>query len=165
MFGWLKAKAQKKINDSMRDDLSRFLLSLQGSTSEELATLLVIATTIRLKLLQAGTISESALDLSQYKGTFEEDMAALKINRLISGFQKAGQPSDAAGAMVWLHSVRALQTPELRLLGRQMWKELTRGLAHLDETAFELSMISPNIPDDVALEATFVPVGLEPELS
>lgn len=36
----------------------------------------------------------------------------------------------ATGLMVWLHSIRASQTPEIRVRGREMWAELRRGIPY-----------------------------------
>lgn len=162
MFGWLKAKAQKKIADTMRDDLLRFLESLKGAASQELGMMLVVATTIRLNLLERGVISESALDVGLYSNGIDDDTAGLRLNKLIRTFQKEGQLSDAAGAMIWLHSVRCIQTPELRNLGRQLWAELERGMPLVEFCADDLELMGARLPGRVRLEAKFIPKGLEP---
>src|SRR5262245_16215379 len=41
----------------------------------------------------------------------------------------------AAELMVWLHSVRTSQTPEVRLRGRELRTELARGIPHACEAA------------------------------
>ena len=37
--------------------------------------------------------------------------------------------------MVWVHTLRALDRPELRSLGRSMWRELARGFPYVEEVA------------------------------
>ena len=90
-------------------------------------------------------------------------MVPLRLIRLISEFHKKGQLSDATGCMVWLHSVRALQNPELRGLGRQMWAELLRGFGEVDDIADEMHTLLPDLPRNLEVEACFVPKGLEPK--
>lgn len=165
MLGWIKSKVQKASADAMRDDLSRFILSLRGSDSAELATLLVISTCIRLQLVKSGVLSQAWSGTSAVTDYSADDFSTIKLNAMIGQFQKARQPSDAAGAMIWLHSLRALQTPEIRFLGRSMWHELRRGFSELDVVGPELAAISPKIPGGVAVFARFIPVGLEPEIS
>lgn len=166
MLGWLKSKAQKSITDTMRDDIQRFIETLRGTSSSEKGALLVMATIIRKRNLPGLGIPDNAFDLGSYSGSYEEDLVALKINRLIKEFQKQGDPTSAAGAMVWLHSIRAIQNPQLRLLGRQMWGELSRGAPFAYENA---SMIAPAFERDydadlIARASDYIPDGLEPEV-
>ena len=73
------------------------------------------------------------------------------------------QPSDALGVMILLHSVRALNVPEIRALGRDMWKQLERGFPHFQDAIFEIRKVSGNnIPQEIDSELRFIPRGLEP---
>jgi hypothetical protein len=63
--------------------------------------------------------------------------AATRLNRMIRDVQKQ-EPVMAAGLMVWLHSVRASQTPEVRSRGREMWAELERGMDYAYSAAVDL---------------------------
>ena len=163
MFGGLKQKAQNKFTDTMKDELTRFVDSLRGTSSHELATLLIIANVVRANLVKQGVLSESSLSLGEYEIGSDDDFAAMRLNKLIRTFQKAGQPSDAAGAMIWLHSVRSIQNPELRYLGRCMWKELSRGFKSVPQAYLDISLIVTDLPEAVLDEVYFVPDGLEPE--
>ena len=61
--------------------------------------------------------------------------------------------------MVWLHTIRAANTPELRFKGRILWKELARGFPCVDDAAdnlFALTGITLNVEGYAA-----VPDGLE----
>lgn len=46
--------------------------------------------------------------------------AAWRVNRMIRKVQKQN-PAMASGLMVWLHTLRASDVPELRLAGRELW--------------------------------------------
>ena len=63
---------------------------------------------------------------------------AWQLNRTIAKFQKEGAPHMAVGLMVWLHTIRAATTPEIRLMARQMWGELSRGFPYVLEAKIEL---------------------------
>lgn len=162
MFGWVKSKIQKASTDTMRDDLQRFIVSLQGASDDEIATIVCVACVIRLNLSSSPTLPPASLDIGRMDTSIDGSMVSLRLNRLISEFQKNGQLSDATGCMVWLHSVRALQNPELRGLGRQMWSELSRGFTEVDEVASEMYALLSGLPKNIEAEARFIPKGLEP---
>jgi hypothetical protein len=78
-------------------------------------------------------------------------------------FQKSDQKTDAAGAMVWLHSLRAQGYPELRIKGRELWSELSRGSGHVRAALFNIENMTQKIlPELSDEEIQFVPGGLEP---
>lgn len=162
MFGWVKSKIQKASTDAMKDDLQRFITSLHGASDDEIATILCVASVIRLNLAKSQILPPTSLDIGRMDISIEGSMVPLRLIRLIAEFQKNGQLSDATGCMVWLHSVRALQNPELRGLGRQMWAELLRGFGEVDDIADEMHTLLPNLPQNLEVEACFVPKGLEP---
>lgn len=68
-------------------------------------------------------------------------LITMQINRIIRDAQK-GDPSGAVGWMVWLHTIRAATTPENRLKGRAMWRELARGFPHVPDTVEGLHEIA-----------------------
>ena len=167
MFGWLKKKIENASTDAMANDLQRFIRSLQGADDKEIATMLVVANIVRLNLLQMGKIPEAALDLSIYRDKDTEmqcDMCTIGVNSIIKQFQSLNQPSDALGAMIWLHSVRALNVPELRILGKSMWAELSRGFPYLEDAVQQMrDVIGTRVPPNIDDEVSFVPNGLEPQ--
>jgi hypothetical protein len=86
-------------------------------------------------------------------------IAQLAVSDLVRRYRREGRLAEAAGAMVWLHSLRALSTPDLRLLGRQMWRELQRGQAHTAPYLEEMRL--PPL-SEVSLQNTQVPEDLDP---
>tara|TARA_R110000851_G_scaffold218100_1_gene371029 strand:- start:132 stop:629 length:498 start_codon:yes stop_codon:yes gene_type:complete len=165
MFGWLKSRVQKKSVDAMRDDLERFARSLEGASSQEAADVLMMATLVRLQLEKSGQLQPSDLSLMSSNGSMEADLLPLKINRFISDLQKQGKKELAAGAMVWLHTARVVVNPELRLLGRAMWRELQRGLPAIDPSHIQDGIRLGHLPDDIENQLGFIPKGLEPIIS
>ena len=161
MFGWLRRKIGNWATDSQREDLERFVVSLRGQDPEELGTVVLMATVVRLNL-GPKTLPITALE-GLATGTDQEVMAPLMLNRLIRELQQQGSLPQAAGAMVWLHSVRAINAPELRLLGRQMWGELVRGFAFVNEARIGLMVLTGKPVDSAYAEAArYIPSPLKP---
>jgi len=162
MFGWVTSKIQKYSADTMRDELTRFIASLSGQSDHELATLLIIATGVRLNVIKEGPLSEKHFDMMRYNYLEANENVSLSFNKLVRLFQKNGQTSDAAGAMVWLHSSRAMLCPEIRILGRDMWGQLMRGAPNVPMAFMDLSLLIPDLSGEIVEEANFIPMGLEP---
>jgi hypothetical protein len=168
MFGWIKKRIEDASTDAMKNDIERFIASLKGAGDEEIATMLIVANVLRINLTKMGKIPAAALDLSIPRlGDIEIkcDMCPITLSSAIKQFQKIGQPTDALGCMIWLHSVRALNVPEIRVLGRDMWRQLSRGFVHLDDAIEDMSaLIGTSLPKNIKDEVRFVPRGLEPQL-
>lgn len=166
MFGWAKKKLEVASANAMREDMSRFIAGLRGADNWEIASMLVVANALRLNLIKMGKIPEAALDFSISRDDETQmkcDLCSVALASAVNQFQKMGQPSDAFGAMVWLHSVRALNTPEIRSLGREMWGELIRGFPFVDEPLEEMKRLVGNrLAEDLQYELMFIPRGLEP---
>jgi len=131
MFGWIKKKILDASTDSIRNDILRFIESLKGADPDEITTMLVFATVLRLHLTEAGRIPPAALDLSIFRDqniALECDMCPLTLGNFIKEFQRMNQPSDALGVMIWLHSVRALKERLINAFGcAEMAVRLRRG--------------------------------------
>jgi hypothetical protein len=163
LLSWIKAKAQKKIVDTIKDEIERFVASLSGADAEEVADIILTATLLRLHLMETGQLDGDTLSIDTLRPTIEHDTQALHLNYAIKDFQKNGEYAYAVGAMVWWHTVRALQNPEIRGLGRSMWKELLRGQAVLEQNEQEYLRTHLDIQKAQFVECSFVPRGLEPK--
>lgn len=158
---WLKRKIQLSSVKAAQEDLERFMLSLRGASNGELGMLIAIATIIRLRLTQSGSLPRYALALPTLSDGTE--MIQLHLANIVREFQKMGQPSDAAGAMIWLHSMRALAFPEVRYLGRQMWKELQRGFPYAPGALNDIEALTgKELPAEAWDACTFIPEDLFP---
>lgn len=166
MFNWLKKRVVEASNDSMKNDIVRFISGLKGAGSEEVSTMIVVANVLRLNLIEMGKIPPAALDFSILRDRdldFKCDMCPMTLTSAIKKFQSMNQPTDAFGVMIWLHSVWALNVPELRIYGREMWQELSRGFPLADEALEQVRALTNNaLPTNIANELRFVPRGLEP---
>ena len=155
MFQWLKRKAQIASVRAMETDLDRFLLGLKGANSVELGIVLALGAYWQDKLLRnfGWDVTDPVL-LEK-----ENPTVAITIGRLIRETQR-DTPHMAPGLMLWLHSFRAANTPELTLKGREMWIELQRGVDYVQSVIDELTLAGVQI--DVADFEDMIPIGLEP---
>ena len=130
----------------------------------DLGVIVAVATVIRINfethgVVAAGLFQDEALPSVEALGIYQ-----MKINRIVRQFNKMRRPSDAAGAMVWSYSLRCLNVPELRPLGREMWAQLSRGLPHVEEALKDgEEQKGEPLFRQVWDEWSMIPVGLEPE--
>lgn len=87
------------------------------------------------------------------------DLPAL-VAGAIKDLQKQGKQPFAAGLMVWLHTLRSMETLELRKEGRLLWAQLQRGFPHAERSALSLIGLTGVV---FRLEGVgLFPDGLEP---
>lgn len=163
MFGdWLNRQFDVAGVRGSTQDLERFVASLRGMSDAGLARLVVTATAVRVWLRMKGRAPDEAYGLTNFPPK-ERVGAQLAVSDLGRQFQISGREAYAAGALVWLHTLRASSMPELRTLARQMWGELSRGFPHVAEAIEGMVAAKGNtLPLEVAHESNFIPRGLEP---
>lgn len=160
---WFKRRIQLAAIKGGTEDLQRFVTSLRGQSGEELGMLVALATLLRINLRNEGYLPDEALGVGMPLDPGAEAQVQFKVSQFVRLFQKEGQLTDAAGAMVWLHSLRAFGYPELRALGRSMWGELRRGFEHTDDGLDQIRELTGRaIPGEARMIYDFVPPGLEP---
>lgn len=125
--GWLRRKTELATIKGAREDLERFVESLRGMSDEEIGAVVGMAALVRTALRQSGLLPEESITVTPDSKQATTQLAVLE---LIQRHQAEQRHAEAVGAMVWLHSLRALSIPEARLLGRQMWGQLERGQSH-----------------------------------
>jgi hypothetical protein len=161
---WFRSKRSLQLA-TIRDataDLERFLLALKGMSGPELGMVVAVAATIRIELRQQNLFPDEALGVGMPLPESQQAALQANLSRMVFDLQKQNAPT-TAGAMVWLHSLRAFRYPEVRLLGRQMWGELQRGFSHLSEAfQFMENAVRQPLPAGARQASQFIPVGLEP---
>jgi hypothetical protein len=86
----------------------------------------------------------------------------IEISVLIKEFQTQSRWTNAAGAMIWLFTLRAAVRRELRADGRALWRELARGFITANEAKERVKSLSG---ESLNIEgASRYPLGLEPDL-
>ena len=115
-------------------ELTDFVMRLRVGDSSEIAFVLAGATDIRHQMfeLKGWRFLEPALEVSR------DPMIITQVGDLVRASQRQKLPQ-AGFLMVWAHSLRAVssvgQYAELRTLGRDMWRELSRGFDKVEEAA------------------------------
>lgn len=161
MFGWIKKKGLEAVTKAHRADIEKYITILKGMSGDEIGFLVAGSTVFRV-INSNGILPAQALDLSARREEIS-DFVPIALNREIQRFQKENRFNDAAMVMPWLHSVRALNDLELRLLGREMWAEMARGFPFAEEGLDQLrEMVRLRLPEGLEAQLLFVPVGLEP---
>ncbi len=167
---WLRRKLGIKAAKAAREDIERFILGLKGGSDEELGFVVAQATVFRLMFRDKNLFPDSALGVGPPLPNDERLQVQTFLGEMVSQFQSesggeaaTGATSFALGTMVWLHSMRAVTYPEIRVLGREMWQQLERGFPYASEAfeGFESPSGAPP-PKDIEKNFRFVPPGLEP---
>lgn len=140
---------------SQMKDLQSFVGQLEAMDSNEVGFLLALATHLRNELEQEGVrLMDPLIDYPL------DPTVVLRLQRLIREFQRAGSMSDAAGLMVWMHTMRVGGQHELRGLARKMWSELARGMPHVVGAAVDVYRLTNKFPNTSGYEQ--FPQGLTP---
>ena len=147
---WSKKRQAKEIEG--------YLEILKGMDSSEIGMVVAIATHMRHGL--AKHEGYDLLDPIILMGTTPETV--LHLGRLIREYQKAGEMTDAAAMMVWLHTLRAAARPELRMKGRELWGHLERGFPYVLENASYLEAMTGKAPELDGYDR--YPKGLNPNV-
>ena len=153
---WIKRKAQLAGIKAAREDLERFVESLRGQSDKEVGAVVAMAAVVRVALRQSGLLPDELLKVTDDP---QQAMVQLAVAKAIRRYQAEKRYEEATGAMVWLHSLRALSTPEVRRLGREMRRQLHRGQLHALKVLQELGIPSLS---DVTLECSRIPNDLDP---
>ncbi|EPM0510240.1 TPA: hypothetical protein QDZ12_004212 [Pseudomonas putida] len=141
-------KGQKK-------DLQRFIDQLAAMDSGEIGFVLAIATHLRNNLEESGyRLMDPLIDYPA------DPTVVIRLQRLIREFQRTGAMSDAAGAMVWMHTMRVGGQHELRGLARKMWGELARGMPHVVGASVDVYRLTNKFPNTSGYDQ--YPQGLTP---
>jgi hypothetical protein len=165
MFNFFKNKAYDLTISTMKTDMTRFIEMLKGMDESALGGLVVGANWIRKNLEQHGQIPEKILTIGPVMDPLKCNQASLDISKAIKNHQQQGNNHLASFMMVWLHSLRSLSSLELIPLGKDMWVELEKGFAHI-ENGFETvnilaSSMGLDISESILDDCKFIPTGLE----
>lgn len=152
----LRGLLSNVLGDTQRKELEHFLEGLRGADSDDIGLIVACATDWRHRLAVGGCdLRFPAVCL------LSDSTITFKLVKQIQALQKQGLPHLAVGLMVWVHSLRAMTRPELRRLGREMWKELSRGFDCAEEKAIgAASLIGVKYRTD---DCDCIPDGLTPE--
>lgn len=124
MLKFLKSVFDRWNINSLEKEVLQYMKILKGLDSVEIADLIIASTAIRNKFLL-----DFQVDLFLMKINDEHSIEVYKaISRMVFVSKEHNQPFMAAGYMLWLHTLRCISEPELRLHGKEMWREVSRGI-------------------------------------
>ncbi len=110
----------KRMSKTQQDESERYLAMLKGANAAVIDMVAISTMLWAARMQQRGTdLYDVALWID------EEPTMAFALGKLIKNVQGT-DPGDANGLMVWLHTVRAAQWPELKHTARLIWHELQR---------------------------------------
>jgi hypothetical protein len=150
-----RGKLRRAAAKGAREDLKQFVESLRELSDVQIGAAVAAAAIVRVALRENGVLSDDLLratrDPMQVK-------TQISMAQLVRKYQAEQRYREATGAMIWLHSLRALSFPEARRLGRAMWSELRRGQTHALNLLRETGVSPLSIE---AIECARVPEGLD----
>lgn len=157
-MSWLGNKIGGWATKVQRKELSDFVDRMRPLDGHEIGMILAMTTHQRHALddLKGWNLLYPALLADRV------DNPAFQLNQIIQHLQRDGKPHVAVGVMVWLHSIRALQSPDLRQLGRDMWGQLQRGMPYCEEAAEDFQFVPGGGPLNIDGFEEF-PDGLSPQ--
>jgi hypothetical protein len=156
-----KPEANADSDGAREVDLERFLAAIKALSDQEMGMLLAMATIIRMELRRQGLFPDETLDIASRLPESRRTAVRSAMVGLALEYQKQDHPCTAA-AMIWAHSLRAAQFPELRPLGCDMWSELKRGHPHVLEAFDSLEETTgESLPLGSLLLSQYIPAGLE----
>ena len=167
MARWMRAALQpsttsKTILQMRQEELSSFLLKLKDMDSDALGMLALYVAMAHegLERNAKGFGFPTSIPLAEPHAFFMAcpDCCAM-LNQHIQFVQKEGIEAIAAGLFPWLHTLRAVDNPELRPMAREMWGEIARGFPYALDWVSRLPF---DIPSAVHDYLWIVPKGFEP---
>ncbi len=168
VLDFLKSAFQKNTEDraleSSRKELRRYIDGIKTMPDEDIGVILAVATVIRINMENEGFLPQGLFSDETLPSPNEMGKYQMELNQLVRDFNRARQPTDAVGTLVISYSLRCLNVADLRGTGREMWRQLQRGMPHTEEALKkgEEEKGEP-FPDRVWQEWSQIPVGLEPD--
>lgn len=154
---WLQRRVELRAARFGRRGLEQFVDTLQRQRDDEVAVLVVAAAAVRMRLREAGHLPDDVMHLSSDR-EYERATEQLRVSRLVRRHQRRSEYIDAAGAMVWVHTLRSLAMPELHGLAVQMWEQLARGIPFSGEAFARLeSAMHHPLPSGTLQACNFIP--------
>jgi hypothetical protein len=153
---WFRRRDQLATVQGARDDLEQFVHSLRDMSDEEVGRVVAFAAMARVALRKSGVLPDELLQIRPDK---KQASAQHAVAQVVRRYQAERRFAEATGALVWLLSLRALSTTEVRHLGREMWRQLQRGQLQALTVLQDMRVPSPS---NVTLECWRIPDDLYP---
>lgn len=148
----IKRWLDKRMSKRQQEEAEHYLTMLKGANSNVIDMVALSTMVWAARMEQRGT---NLYNVSYWIN--EEPMMAYALAELIKRVQST-DPEDANGLMVWLHTVRAAQWPELKHTARLIWHELQRAPS---DAAYRARQIARDEGIDNPTCGLFPPVDFE----
>ena len=156
---WIQKKLTQGECKTALKEMEVFLKAIKAKNDHEMGMLVAVATLIRVNLADNGGLPKAVLAGSGTPREFKNSQ--LYMTNLIREFQKRDQPFDAAGGMVWLHSLKVQNYPELTQRMLEVWSELKRGFPLAEEKFKEIAKLTGKKTPKSALKGyAYLPSGI-----
>lgn len=152
------AMFKKWISKSDRKQAEAFVSILRGMDGADMGL------TVALTYHQAAQVkATSGLDFFRpVELIFENPTMIYALSSKVVKLQKSGDQVIASSLMPWVHTFRATQNPDIRLLAREMWGHLERGFPHAVMEGRDNALAMLGIDCDVDEVGVF-PEGFTPK--
>ena len=161
---WLRAAVGTRALEKSAQEVTKFVEGMEAMTARDVGVVVAVATVVRVNMENHGVLPQGLLWEGELPSAEELGEYQLRLNKLARDFARKGLGVDSAATMVWSYSLRSLNVPDLRPLGRRLWAALKRGFPHA-EVALKQGETEKGEPFDERVweEWRNIPVGLEPE--
>jgi hypothetical protein len=154
MLKWISRRLDLAAARSARGEIEYFIEKVDGANPEELGVIVAMATHYR------NGLAKRDIDLlrpAEVAKTYP--LIVHKIGKLVVSAGRR-DPLHGFGWVVWLHTMRAANMPEIHPHGRQLWLGLAQGFPHVESQAGDLSLVLNHQLDIVGYDS--VPQGFGP---
>jgi predicted amidophosphoribosyltransferase len=128
MFEGFKDRFRMFFVNMMKKEISSFIDRLKVVDDEEVGELIAIITHQRHSFLKT-----KGFDLCDPVATIlKYPTVVINLHNVAKCLSKENYLKSKAGIMVWIHTLRAADNPEMFMKGLDMWCELERGFNHAE---------------------------------
>jgi len=118
--------------------IDSFIQMLEGFDAEEFALATAAAIDFAVNMSQ-----ETGINLYDPRAALLQDPdVALMLSKQALTDRTNENFSTVAPIMIWVHSLRAMQYPPLRMKGRKLWQQLSRAFPYVDKAASDFAALS-----------------------
>ena len=122
-----KFGAKKQVAERQQQ-MEMFVKSIRERSDADLGYTLLLATHVRHEIKGMG------YDMLMTNMQYElNQQTCARLSQLIQEYKGKQLPPMLYACMIWVYTMNAATSMDLRSLGRQMWRELRRGEPHVTE--------------------------------
>lgn len=126
---WFSSFFRRRALRDAKREMMAFVGRLAAMDDQDVGLLLAIATDQRHALKREGW------DLLHPSQSLSANPRLLRDLELVISMHGKKSPSAALAAMIWVHTCRTVEFPELSALARTMWARLAAGFPHTEVQA------------------------------